>query len=126
MIEKDPLGNALRQTQREAEVPEGTVCVLCGESDPRTIEWHHPAGRSHAAKPTVPVCKNCHAKASEGQRTVGADLRSAPSLVERIANALRSLGEFFVRMGNQLLEWAEGLLRHAGLLDLVVPNWRTL
>lgn len=124
MLEKDPIGNDLRKEIRERPQPEDPTCIFCGESDPAAIEQHHPAGRAHAEDITVPCCKGHHATSTERQRMVGADLRPAPSIVEKILNALRSLGEFFLRLGEQFLEWSEGLAQHARLLDMLLPDWR--
>ena len=43
------------------------VCVICGEDDPRCLQLHHVAGRRFADD-VLPVCGNCHAKLSDGQR----------------------------------------------------------
>lgn len=121
MIEKDPMINDLRAALRERREPEG-VCVMCGgEID---IEMHHPPGRQHSDDPTTPTCTRCHGPITEGQRRAGVRFEATSNLLDRLMSALRSLGDFFVRLGVQLMEWAEGLGGVIRYLDTMFPTWR--
>jgi hypothetical protein len=54
----------------------------------KVIEWHHLLGRAHHPHLTVAVCVNCHAKLTEHQRDIGANLRSQPDLLARLTQAI--------------------------------------
>lgn len=108
-MEKDPIANDLRKALRERSLPDGAACVFCGESDPRTLDRHHPLGRNHSEAVDVVMCKNDHARCTDGQLSVGTDLRATSNTLERIMNALLSLGDFAIRLGKQLIEWAHEL-----------------
>ena len=65
----------------------------------------------------MPLCRNCHAIATEGQRDVGADLTPQPTLLHQLAAALLSLGSFLTHLGEQCVGWAHDLRALIDRLD---------
>lgn len=89
---------ALRRAKprAESEPNVGRRCLTCGFMVPRALddagvfELHHVAGRAHLPSRVVDLCKNCHAKASEGQRAFKSDLTPQASRRDRFWNSLSS------------------------------------
>ncbi len=131
--ERDPIANDARKAARRYRFP-GAACVLCGESDPDVlvagrrvlIELHHVAGAANDAAAVVPLCRNCHAVATERQRDAGVDLtrREDRHLLERLEAALRSLGTFLALLAERCLAWADGVAAVVSGLDTAMPGWR--
>lgn len=113
MIDNDPIGTAGRETARIARLGAGPlVCFLCGEADPvtlipKTSDWlkrkgvhdtlfekHHVAGEAHDAELTVLICRNCHAKATEGLLQAGVSMKPEPDPIERVAAMLDARAVF--------------------------------
>jgi hypothetical protein len=134
MSTPDPIGNDVRKLARERRLGEGAVCVLCGKDDSdalmrvgRTLlEAHHLGGEANDRSLTVVVCRNCHARLSEGQRDSGVDLRRRPerSSLERLEAVLRGLADFCALLAKGLCYWADELARTVGRLDRDFPGWR--
>ena len=125
-IERDPIGNDARKSQRERRFPEGSACVICGETDPLKLISHHVAGRAWADEPQARICKNCHAVTTEDQLDSGLDLAptSKPAVPDTIQVLLEQLALFLIRCGNSLLEHAEEFAIWLRSLDTFAPGWR--
>lgn len=112
MIDNDPIGTAGRATKRSQRLGSGPqVCPFCGYADPValirvTAEWlrehdvpstlfegHHPLGENHDPELTVLICRNCHAKATEGLLCAGISMRPEPNPVARVALMLDAMAE---------------------------------
>lgn len=59
------------------------ICVICGETHPRSLEAHHVAGEAVDGLMVV-VCRNHHRKLSEMQRWDHSKNTSLPQEVERM------------------------------------------
>lgn len=70
MKDENAIANAARRARRRARVPEGAVCLMCGEPDldvlravdRSLLENHHVAGVANIADLTVWLCPTCHRK----------------------------------------------------------------
>jgi hypothetical protein len=95
------------------------VCTICGESDPRTLELHHIAGRDYD-KSTVPVCRNCHRKLSDLQKDHPDKITPVPDTLEVIAHFLEGLADFFELLVVKLREFARHLIERCDVNALNV------
>lgn len=84
-------------------------CVLCGESDTRCLERHHLAGQRFG-NTLVVVCRNCHRKLSDDQEDHPPPSAADPPLLERLAQWLLGLADFFHDLADQMAYWARLLL----------------
>ena len=100
----NPIQTAGRNKRRQERHGGGSsVCMLCGYPDLVALirvspEWltvhgcqrsllekHHLAGRNHDSELTVPLCRNCHAEATEGFLKAGVSMRPEPNPIARVA-----------------------------------------
>lgn len=135
-MERDPIQNDARALRRQRQLGADAACVLCGITTPAVLrrvhrsllERHHVLGDAIAPDLTVPLCRNCHAVASAGQRARGADLdhRRERTLLEVLIAVLAELGAFLCAVGSSLSAWAECLRAFVGTLDRAMPQWRQL
>ena len=93
--DKNPKRTAAREAKRQRRFPPDAVCMTCGESAHVALEMHHPMGAAHEAGLTVPLCKNCHAKATEDQYREDVPLSATDSFLDRLAAILGALAAFF-------------------------------
>lgn len=87
------------------------VCGMCGETDPRTFELHHPPGIKQDPDFTSQICANDHRKMTFEQGFVQpmhpeADtfLYAAGRLLIGIADMLREMIEYLYDYGIRLIE----------------------
>ena len=87
------------------------VCGICGETDVRTFELHHPAGQKQHRAFTSQICANDHRKMTFEQNFVpsmhpDADtfLYAAGRLLIGIADMLREMIEYLYDYGTRLIE----------------------
>lgn len=93
--DKNPKKTTARESKRQRRFPPDAVCIACGESALVALEMHHPMGAAHEPDLTVPLCKNCHAKATEDQLREDVPLSATDSLLDRLAAILGALAAFF-------------------------------
>ena len=136
----DPIQNEVRRKRRARRLPPDAACVLCGESDPavlrmesvprstlKLLQVHHPLGEANDQEVEVVVCCNCHAKATAAQQDVGAlPAGRAPTCLERLVLAMRSLAAFFRQLADSFQRWADQVLAVVRSLDEHLPTWRSL
>lgn len=133
MMTANPMKSTARHTRRERRFDPDAACVRCGITTPETLvpmkrrflEAHHVCGHAHDAL-TVPVCRNCHAILTEGQRSAGVVFDSPPTLLHQIAAALTSLFSFLYELCERGMLWAEALSDLVADLDAAFPAWRNL
>jgi hypothetical protein len=130
-MDNDPIGTAGRETRRLERLGSGPcVCILCGYADPVafvlvTLEWldangvprslfekHHFLGEAHDPNAKVPICRNCHARATEGLLREGVSMRPEPNPVLRVALMLEAEAVLFEDLAAAKRRSAE-LLREA-------------
>jgi hypothetical protein len=133
----DPLGTATRRAKQARRLPPDAACAICGETEPTTLiavkrrksplEEHHAMGRHNEPEVVVVLCRNHHAKATDAQYAVGSlPDRPAPSPLERLPLALKSLGSFFELLAKSCYFWAGVLTAVIAALEAGVPGWRHL
>jgi hypothetical protein len=87
-----------------------TVCVSCGEDDPRVIEKHHLFGRYNSDE-MVPQCKNCHAKITDEQNKISPIARSKNAspqekqryLLVTVGSLLELIGKYLKNIGHEVI-----------------------
>ncbi len=133
-MEPNPIQNDARKARRRRQIGADAACVRCGLTNLECLiptkrsllEAHHVAGNAHDEALTVPLCRNCHAILTEGQRDAGVDMLPQPTVLHRIAAALASLAVFFADHAATCRTWATELRFLAAGLDADYPAWRTL
>ena len=110
MDTNDPFNAAeqRRQARLERLGEPDPACVVCGETDDRTLQRHHLAGQAYGDE-LVEVCANCHYKLSDAQTDHPDDGPEAPFLV-RLAHHLLGRADFDGEAAAKLRESANGLL----------------
>ncbi|MDQ3692161.1 MAG: HNH endonuclease [Chloroflexota bacterium] len=130
----DPIRTDVRRTHRARRFGPDAACVCCGLTTPETLiaadrsilEAHHVCGRANDGGLTVPVCRNCHAILTEGQRAGGATFTAPPTVLHQVAAALASFFAFLADMAERGMAWAGALLSLSAELDDAYPAWRSL
>lgn len=97
----------IRAAKAERRLGDHTLCVVCGESDPRCRELHHLAGQRYGDD-LVSVCRNCHRKLSDDQRD-HPEAKGPPSRLQEIGRFLIGLGDFLMALGIRLKELGQEL-----------------
>ena len=133
----EPIARAARAARRTRTLPPHAACAICGERNPvvleatkrgrSVLEQHHVFGEANDPDTIVVLCRNHHAIATADQVDIGA-LRPgvAPSALERLSSALKSLAMFLVQLANGIYKFALDIIRTVKVLDENYPNWRTL
>jgi hypothetical protein len=112
-MDNNPIATAGRETRRLERLGSGPlVCILCGYTDavaliavkpewllangvPRTLfERHHFLGEVHDPNAKVLICRNCHAKVTEGLLRADVSMRPEPHPVLRVALMLEASAVF--------------------------------
>jgi hypothetical protein len=125
MIDRYPVRTAGRKMRKRERLGGGPyICPLCGETDPVSLllvtsEWldkkgvpttlfeeHHFLIRAHDSEATVLLCRNCHAKATEGILMAGVTMRPEPNREIRWALKLEALAAHFQLVSTSLLKSA--------------------
>lgn len=130
----DPIKTDARRARRARVFGPGAACARCGIATPETLvaanrtilEAHHAWGRANDGALMVPVCRNCHAILTEGQRAAGASLGPPPTLLHQIAAALASFFAFLRDVGDRGVAWVAALSDLIADLDRAFPAWRDL
>lgn len=130
----DPIRSDARWARRSRLHGPGAACARCGLTTPETLfaadrsilEAHHVCGRANDGGLTVPVCRNCHAELTEGQRAAGATFAAPPTVLHQIAAALASVFAFLTDLAERGAAWAGALAALTGELDDAYPAWRSL
>lgn len=130
----NPITTAARLARRDRRFDGPAACVRCGISEPETLvpvrrsllEAHHVCGRANDGALTVPVCRNCHAVLTEGQRAAGVTFALPPTLLHQIAAALESFFAFLYELCERGMDWVAALSGLIENLDSDYPEWRQL
>jgi hypothetical protein len=130
MIDNNPISTAVRRERRQARFRTyPPVCFLCPESDletltPVTLGWlegwgvdvrrvlielHHHYGEAHDSELVVPLCLNCHRKATEGLAQEGVTMQPIADTVTRTVLMLHADAAFFERFAASRRRMAEDL-----------------
>ena len=122
--DSNPKRTARCEARQQRRVPPDAVCVRCGESAPYLMEHHHVMGQAHKPDLTIVLCKNCHAKATQGQLREEVPLSATDNLLARVAAIFDALAAFFRFLADSLNELARQVRTSMGKLDAEVPEWR--
>ena len=136
MKDDDAIANAAREARRRARVPDGSVCFICGLSNPdclvevdRTLlEEHHVAGIANVPDLTVYLCPNCHRLLHMPLRDKGLDFSRpvARLLLEVIVYVLLGTSVLSARAARTYAAFADALRVLIASLDAHCADWRTL
>ena len=88
------------------------VCGMCGETDPRTFELHHPAGHKEDDF-TSQICANDHRKMSFEQRFVPPPQPGADAMLYAIGRFLIGIADMFGSMIEKLYEFGLALIERS-------------
>ena len=88
------------------------VCGMCGETDARTFEQHHPAGHKHDPL-TSQVCANDHRKMSFEQSLLSPMPVGADPLLYAIGRFLIGIADMFGEMIGKLYEFGMALIERS-------------
>ncbi len=88
------------------------VCVICGESDWRTLEQHHIAGKAYD-NGLVTICSSCHDKLSDDQKDHPKQIGKPPANPEIIGHFLLGLADLFALLVEKLREFGNYLIQAA-------------
>ncbi len=102
------------------------ICTYCGEDSPVTLEKHHVDGRNHDKDLLAVLCRNCHAKATEGQRCADVDLRSQTDPLRTEVQRLRSRSAFYRDQADADDKRADLLGELSDLFGIHFPGWAEL
>ncbi len=133
-MNSDPIKTDARRGRRARSLGHEAACARCGITTPETLvtanrtilEAHHVCGRANDEGLTVPLCRNCHAILTEGQRAAGATLTQPPTLLHQVAAALSSLFVFLRDVGERGPAWVAAISNLIADLDRAFPAWRNL
>jgi len=92
-------------------------CAICGNSDWRVIEEHHPAGRKNDEL-VVLICANHHRILSYVQKDHKETEPNADELLARIGNFLLGLADMLALILQRLYEFGEALIARANEVTL--------
>ena len=124
--DNNPKRTAKREAMQRRKLVPGAACVGCGESDPKLLELHHVAGRAHERELVTPLCKNCHARATEAQLRGDIPFNRTQNLLDRIVAIFQTVAAFFRFLADSCERIAGELVAFVASLDLGCPNWREL
>jgi hypothetical protein len=119
----NPKKTATRKAKRQRRLPPDAVCSTCKESAHIALEMHHPMGVTHEPDLTIPLCKNCHARATEDQLREEVPLSAADTFLDRIAAIFGSLAAFFRFLADSFNRLQSQVKEFAGKLDAKFPEW---
>ena len=122
--DKNPKKTAAREAKRKRRFPPDAVCMTCGESAHVALEMHHPMGAAHEPDVTVPICKNCHAEATEEQRRGEVPLSVADNFLDRIAAIFGAVAAFCQFLADAFNRLKDRVKEFARKLDAKYPDWR--
>ncbi len=109
----EELAREKRKQQRLKRLGTNTPrCPGCGETDDRCFEAHHVAGRRHDPA-TVPMCANCHRKATDDQQDHPELNREGDAFLEQIGHFLLGLADLFRLVVEKLAAFGEALIERA-------------
>lgn len=122
----NPKKDATRNARLRRKWGPNATCIACGEKDLCALEEHHPAGRKHVKDLTTPLCRSCHAKATDGQLRSETPLSATSNLLERVAAIFANLAAFFRFLGDCLEQLSEQMMEYILNLDIGCPGWRAV
>lgn len=133
MTSSTPMKTAARQAARDRRLGPEAACMRCGIANRGTLlpvsrtllEAHHVFERANDETLTVPLCRNCHAILTEGQRSAGLDFEAPPTLLHQLSAILTGLFLFLREVAERGLLWVDGLRALIAALDARCPAWRT-
>jgi hypothetical protein len=109
-LDKDIYEKTVRRQRRNRTTT--LACSICGEDDPKVIEFHYPVGRSNSDE-TIPICKNCHVKITEEQNKISPKSRSSSaSPYRKMGFALISIGALLKIISKTLIDLGHEVIRH--------------
>lgn len=127
MKNNDPIATDARNAERLRNLGLGPhICLFCGIDDPlvlisKSLRWlkyhvnrsvlekHHVLSRNHDPNFVVLLCRNCHARVTEGYLRAGIELHTEPNSRKRTAHMLRAGAVFLRQLADRNCQWADDL-----------------
>jgi len=133
-MEKNPVKTDARRAKRERRFGKDARCAHCGTGSleclipvkASLVEGHHAVGRANDPDLEIPLCRNCHALATERQMQADVSLTPPKTVLHKIVEVLKSLGAFFGQLTEKCFEWAQQLAQFIAALDARYPTWTQL
>jgi hypothetical protein len=136
-METNPAQNDARKARHKRKLRGATTCARCGEKDLAVLvdpekcsgplhEVHHVAGRENSKELTVTLCRNCHAKLTEGLRDAGVDMTKPETLLHQVVNILKALAKLFQNIGKILWDLAVAIAKRLQEVRHLDPVWTEL
>jgi hypothetical protein len=128
----DVVGQSRRESRRGRKLPPSAACAVCGVTAPRglapssVLEFNHIPGDAIDPDLGACFCLTHHALWTAGQVDRRVDLRHGTrrTWLEVVSTFLEEIGEFFLALGQRMLEQASGLKTTIDTLDAIAPEWR--
>jgi hypothetical protein len=87
-------------------------CAICPETAWQCMELHHVAGQHHD-ETTVILCRNCHRKVSDDQKSLPQFDPEADPILAAIGHFLLGLAQLFVRLVETLEKFGRELIERS-------------
>ena len=126
-MDMNPRQTAGREERRLQKLGGANACAFCGESNLeclRILENHHVGGRVNDPQTKIPLCFNCHRKATEMQMQEEAILSRQPTPLEAIVAVISCWIAFLESCCQTLRAWLERLNEFIRFLDESYVDWR--
>lgn len=89
-----------RRKQRRAEqFPPDAACIICGERNQLSLQWHHLAGRAFGDDQVI-VCQNHHSQLSDKQKDHPPILVKLPTRTECEGRKLLGISDLMELLRN--------------------------
>ncbi len=112
MTDKELAREIRKQRRLEKLGTNSPICGTCGETDYRTLEKHHVAGRKHDHD-TVIICRNCHRMVSDDQKDHPAINANADAMLSAIGMFLLGLEDLLELVIEKLAAFGLALIERA-------------
>ena len=101
-----------KQSRLEKLGTDKPICGICGNSDWRTIEQHHPAQQMHDDM-VVLICANDHRIVTDDQKDHPPFDPAADPLLDKIGHFLLGLADMLKLIVEKLYEYGHALIKRA-------------
>ena len=108
---------ARKQRRLEALGTNEPACAMCGETAWQCMELHHVGGEKHD-NTTVVLCRNCHRKVSDDQKSLPQFDPDADPMLAAIGQFLLGLVQLFRRIIDTLEKFGRELIERSALMPV--------
>lgn len=111
-------GERRKQARLETLGTNQPLCGGCGESDWRTFEEHHLAGRKNDPR-TVPLCASDHRRVTDMQKDHPVVLEGADPLLATAGELMLNLADILTVVIDKLLDYGATLIARASSAETI-------